>query len=99
VFAKCIITHSIFEEYSYESPVGLTEDQEGPGREAYDEEGSVMFEVNLAILLTCLNTFGTANVPTGQGFEGQSYGGHGGGGSITAVKITYDGPGTTLNFV
>lgn len=71
----------------------------------YDEDGGVMFEVNLAILLSCLNTFGTANAPGGGGdTAGHGSGGHGpghsggvGAGHGTAIRLSYKGPGSTLD--
>ncbi|KAG0052002.1 ssDNA endodeoxyribonuclease [Gryganskiella cystojenkinii] len=118
VFAKCLILATIFEDFKYESPMAQqADDQENnslPNGDAsmqnyYDEDGGVMFEVNLSILLSCLNTFGTANAPStssdaighGAGAHGHGYGhGHSHGhGAInaTAIRLSYKGPGSTLD--
>lgn len=65
----------------------------------YNSDGSVLFGVNLATLLNCLNMFGTAGgigSSTNHG-DGSSGGGGFASAPVTAIKLTYNGIGCPFN--
>ncbi|KAG0210199.1 ssDNA endodeoxyribonuclease [Mortierella sp. GBA30] len=68
--------------------------------EGYDIDGSVIFGVNLATLLNCLNMFGTAGgISSTSGSHGDGSNGGGGiaSGPATAMKLSYNGIGSPFN--
>ncbi|KAF9936445.1 ssDNA endodeoxyribonuclease [Mortierella antarctica] len=65
----------------------------------YNSDGSVLFGVNLATLLNCLNMFGTAGgIGSSTNHGDGSTGGTGfASAPVTAIKLTYDGIGCPFN--
>lgn len=91
----------MFDDYRYISPV----DDETPAAHispGYDAEGAVMFGVNLATILSCLNMFGTANVGNYGNDQSANYGGGpsaNSAGQVTAVKLSYNGIGSKFTMM
>ncbi|KAF8988716.1 ssDNA endodeoxyribonuclease [Haplosporangium bisporale] len=101
LFVRCLIQRTVFDDYRYISPV----DDATPAAHippGYDAEGAVMFGVNLATILSCLNMFGTANVGN-YGNDQSAYSGGGpsasGAGQVTAVKLSYNGIGSKFTMI
>ncbi|KAF9301556.1 ssDNA endodeoxyribonuclease [Mortierella antarctica] len=102
LFARCLIQRTVFEDYRYISPVD-SDTPDAPIPHGYDQYGSVSFGINLATLLSCLNMFGTANaggynndstaISGGGGTSG------GGAGSVTPVKLSYNGIGSKFTLI
>ncbi|KAF9365755.1 ssDNA endodeoxyribonuclease [Mortierella sp. NVP85] len=65
----------------------------------YEPDGTVSFGINLAVLLNCLNMFGTAGWSSFQNGDGNGglIGGGTNSGPVTAIKLSYDGLGSRLN--
>lgn len=92
----------MFEDYRYISPLdGDTPD--APIPHGYDQYGSVSFGINLATLLSCLNMFGTANTGSYNNDSIVNFGGGGGSGggvgSVTPVKLSYNGIGSKFTLM
>ncbi|KAF9415805.1 ssDNA endodeoxyribonuclease [Podila epigama] len=98
---------TVFEEYRYISPIS-EDNADAPLPSGYDEDGSVTFGINLSTMLSCLNMFGTANVgTTGADSTASSTGvssshsafSASGSGSITGVKLSYNGIGSKFTLI
>ncbi|KAI8355820.1 Rad1/Rec1/Rad17 [Mortierella sp. GBAus27b] len=63
----------------------------------YEPDGSVSFGINLGTLLSCLNMFGTAGVTGSMASDSGFMGGGNALGPATAVKLSYNGIGSTLD--